>query len=49
MLQGNVLSDPLAWWQVQKKTLPILSILARRMLCVPVITAPTERVFSVAG
>lgn len=49
MLQGNVLSDPLAWWQVQEKTLPLLSILARRMLCVPATSAPTERVFSVAG
>ena len=49
MLQGSVLSDPLAWWQVQEKTLPLLSILARRMLCVPATSAPTERVFSVAG
>lgn len=49
MLPGDVLSDPLQWWQVQEKISPLLSILARRMLCVPAITAPTERVFSVAG
>lgn len=49
MLQGNVLPDPLAWWQVQEKTLPLLSILAWRMLCVPATSAPTKRVFSVAG
>ena len=49
MLQSNVLSDLLAWWQVQEKTLSLLSILARRMLCVPATSAPTERVFSVAG
>jgi hAT family C-terminal dimerisation region len=49
MLTGAVLSDPLQWWQVQEKMLPILSVLARRMLCVPATSAPTERVFSVAG
>lgn len=49
MLPSNVLSDPVTWWQVQEKTLPHLGILARRMLCVPVTSAPTERVFSVAG
>jgi hAT family C-terminal dimerisation region len=49
MLPGEVLSDPLQWWQVQEKILPVLSILARRVLCVPATSAPTERVFSVAG
>jgi hAT family C-terminal dimerisation region len=43
MLTGAVLSDPLQWWQVQEKMLPILSVLARRMLCVPATSAPTER------
>ena len=48
-LSGNVFSDPLSWWQIYEKTLPYLSTLARRLLCVPATSAPSERVFSVAG
>jgi zinc finger BED domain-containing protein 1 (E3 SUMO-protein ligase ZBED1) len=49
MLLGDVISDPLNWWQLHEGVLPILSTLARRMLCVPATSAPSERVFSVAG
>ena len=48
-LPGDIVSDPLAWWQIHEKTLPVLSILARRLLCIPATSAPSERVFSVAG
>jgi hAT family C-terminal dimerisation region len=42
-------SDALAWWKMQEKLLPVLSVIARRLLCLPVTSAPSERVFSVAG
>ena len=42
-------SDPLAWWQMNEELLQVLSIIARRLLCVPATSAPSERVFSVAG
>jgi zinc finger BED domain-containing protein 1 (E3 SUMO-protein ligase ZBED1) len=48
-IAGGALSDPLVWWQMNANMLPILSIVARRMLCVPATSAPSERVFSVAG
>lgn len=41
--------DPLLWWKVQADRLPILSKLARRVLCIPATSAPSERVFSTAG
>ena len=46
---GGTFSDPLLWWQMNANMLPTLSTLARRMLCVPATSAPSERVFSVAG
>ena len=49
MLPGGALSNPLSWWQMHEKVLPLLSTLAKRMLCVPATSAPSERVFSVAG
>ena len=45
----EIFSDPLIWWQLQSKTLPLLSTLARRILCIPATSAPSERVFSSAG
>lgn len=47
--EDETFSDPLAWWQMQEKLLPILSKIAKRLLCVPATSAPSERVFSVAG
>ena len=44
----EVFYDALAWWKMQEKLLPVLSIIARRLLCVPATSAPSERVFSVA-
>lgn len=41
--------DPLAWWRVHKISYPQLSIMARKYLCVPATSAPSERLFSTGG
>ena len=41
--------NPLEWWKNESAKLPILSKLARRVLCIPATSAPSERVFSAAG
>jgi len=43
------LCNPLAWWAQNQKGYPILSAIARRILCVPATSAPVERLFSYAG
>lgn len=42
-------SDPLLFWQQNQSTLPQLTILALRYLCIPASSAPVERLFSIAG
>ena len=39
----------LQWWQEHKLTFPVLSILARDVLSVPVSTVSSESAFSLAG
>ena len=41
--------NPLEWWRNKTAKLPIMSKLARRVLCIPATSAPSERVFSAAG
>ncbi|XP_059422959.1 E3 SUMO-protein ligase ZBED1-like [Carassius carassius] len=41
--------DPLAWWRVHKISYPQLCIMARKYLCVPATSAPSERLFSTGG
>jgi hAT family C-terminal dimerisation region len=41
--------DPLAWWKGHRETIPVLCQIARKILCIPATSAPSERVFSVTG
>ena len=42
-------SDALKWWRAEAPNYPNLARLTRRVLCVPATSAPSERLFSVAG
>lgn len=41
--------DPLAWWKVHRVNFPRLSKLARKYLCIPATSSPSERLFSASG
>ncbi|XP_077306275.1 E3 SUMO-protein ligase ZBED1-like [Lithobates pipiens] len=41
--------DPLVWWKTHKEQYPRLSALARKYLCIPATSSPSERVFSTGG
>lgn len=41
--------NPLEWWRVKQHQYPILSKIASKILAIPATSAPSERVFSVAG
>ena len=42
-------SNPLDWWRDNQYQFNLLALLARRILCIPSTSAPSERVFSTAG
>lgn len=42
-------SDPLVYWSTNKTSLPMLSTLAKKFICIPATSVPSERLFSAAG
>ena len=42
-------TDRLQWWKNHEESFPLLSKLARQILCIPAASSKSERVFSVGG
>ena len=47
--EGNTASPLLTWWKENSSRYPLLSQVARQVLCVPASSATSERTFSVSG
>lgn len=46
---GGTFNNPSAWWQLKQQQYPLLAGVALKVLAIPATSAPSERVFSVAG
>ena len=42
-------SNPLEWWRKNEERFSALSVLAKKLFCIPASSVPSERIFSVAG
>ena len=42
-------NNPLEWWRLKQQQYPLLAKVALRLLAIPATSAPSERVFSIAG
>ena len=49
MPDADSTTDRLMWWKSHSETFPILSKLARKILCIPAASSKSERTFSVGG
>lgn len=49
LLKKGELLNPLIWWKDNQCRFPILASLTTIYLCIPVTSAPTERLFSTGG
>ena len=47
--EDPVTDNPLTWWQSNQVKYPVLSSLARKYLCIPATSVPSERAFRTAG
>lgn len=45
----NTDADPLACWKTHAEEMPLLANVARKYLCIPATSVPSERVFSTSG
>lgn len=41
--------DCMKWWKTMEPVFPHVAVLARKYLCVPASSVPSERIFSLAG
>lgn len=48
-IEANPTDNPTKWWKTYHAQLPLLSLMARKYLCIPATSVPSERAFSVAG
>ena len=45
----NATENPLNWWHQNRERYPSLAIIAKKCLCIPATSVPSERVFSTAS
>jgi len=46
---ANRKTDPFVWWNSKKNEFPIMSVLAKKYLCISATSVPSERLFSDVG